>query len=74
MRLDRSGEPGYDRLARRNNTKAGNEQIAMEAKSEVTLVATVHQPDERLASLAAAQLPALAARYAEIVRDAHARR
>ncbi|MFL7811956.1 MAG: hypothetical protein ACK2UA_11550 [Anaerolineae bacterium] len=38
----------------------------MKAKSEVTLVATVHQPDERLASLAATQLPALAARYAAL--------
>jgi hypothetical protein len=66
VELDRAGEPGYDRLDGRNNTKAEDEQIAMAAKSEVTLVATVHQPDERLASLAAAQLPALAARYAAL--------
>jgi hypothetical protein len=39
----------------------------MEAKQEVTLVATVHQPNDRLASLAAAQLPALAARYARLI-------
>ena len=38
----------------------------MEAESRVSLVVTVHQPDERLAALAEAQLPALAARYAEI--------
>lgn len=32
----------------------------------VALVATVHQPDERLAGMIAAQLPALAARYAAL--------
>ena len=40
--------------------------IPMESRSSVTLVATVHQPDERLASLAEAQLPELAARYAAL--------
>jgi hypothetical protein len=35
----------------------------MAARSQVTLVATVHQPDERLTSLAEAQLPELVARY-----------
>ena len=39
---------------------------AMEAESRVSLVVTVHQPDEQLAALAEAQLPALAARYTEI--------
>jgi hypothetical protein len=38
----------------------------MEIRSGVTLVATVHQPDERLASLAEAQLPELVARYAAL--------
>jgi hypothetical protein len=38
----------------------------MNAESEVTLVATVHQPDERLVSLAEAQLPELVARYATL--------
>ena len=38
----------------------------MKIGSNVTLVATVHQPDERLLSLAEAQLPALAARYAGV--------
>ena len=39
----------------------------MEGRSNLTLIATVHQPDERLLSLAEAQLPALAARYAALV-------
>ncbi len=39
----------------------------MTTSSEVTLVATVHQPDERLVGLAAAQLPELAGRYAVMV-------
>jgi hypothetical protein len=39
----------------------------MKTRSEVTLAATVHQPDERLASLAEAQLPELAGRYAALV-------
>ena len=38
----------------------------MERRSSVTLVVTVHQPDERLASLAEAQLPELVARYAAL--------
>ncbi len=38
----------------------------MEAGSRVSLVVTVHQPDERLASLAEAELPALATRYSAI--------
>ena len=38
----------------------------MEAGSRVSLIVTVHQPDERLAILAEAQIPALAARYREI--------
>jgi hypothetical protein len=40
--------------------------MAMEARPEVALVATVHQPDERLATLAEAQLPALAAGYSAL--------
>jgi len=35
----------------------------MESRASVTLVATVHQPDDRLASLAEAQLPELVTRY-----------
>lgn len=38
----------------------------METESGVTLVATVHQPDERLLSLAEAQLPELTARYSGV--------
>ncbi|MFN2168661.1 MAG: hypothetical protein ACK2U9_20705 [Anaerolineae bacterium] len=38
----------------------------MTTRSEITLVATVHQPDERLASLAEAQLPELMRRYAAL--------
>ena len=38
----------------------------MEATPSVTLIATVHQPDERLASLAEAQLPELVTRYAAL--------
>lgn len=38
----------------------------MTTRSEVTLIVTVHQPDERLASLAEAQLPELARRYAAL--------
>lgn len=36
----------------------------MEAQHSVTLAVTIHQPDERLATLTATQLPALSARYA----------
>ncbi|MEJ2207795.1 MAG: hypothetical protein P8129_02015 [Anaerolineae bacterium] len=43
--------------------------------ASVALVATIHQPDERLAGLMEAQLPALARRYAALVaycsRDTH---
>ncbi len=39
------------------------DQRHMETGTSVTLLATVHQPDERLRSLAEAQLPELAARY-----------
>jgi hypothetical protein len=38
----------------------------METQPTVALVVTVHEPDERLAGLAAAQLPALAGRYAAL--------
>jgi len=38
----------------------------MEDGSRVSLIVTVHQPDERLATMAEAQVPALAASYAEI--------
>ena len=38
----------------------------METGSSVTLLATVHQPDERLLSLAEAQVPELVARYSEV--------
>lgn len=48
----------------------------MEIGSSVALVATVHQPDERLLSLAETQLPELAARYAGVTafcsRSTHA--
>jgi len=37
-----------------------------ETQPSVTLVVTVHEPDERLVSLAAAQLPALVGRYAAL--------
>jgi hypothetical protein len=40
--------------------------MATKVRPELALVATVHQPDGRLASLAEAQLPALAARYATV--------
>jgi hypothetical protein len=39
----------------------------MGTQPTVALAATVHQPDERLASMAKAQLPALVARYASVV-------
>ena len=38
----------------------------METRSSVTLIATVHQPDERLLDLAEAQVPELASRYAAL--------
>jgi hypothetical protein len=39
----------------------------MKSSSTVALAAPVHQPDERLAEMIAAQLPALAARYTALV-------
>jgi hypothetical protein len=42
------------------------ERRQMEIGAGVTLVATVHQPDERLLSLAQAQLPELATRYSAL--------
>ena len=41
--------------------------MPMEIRSSVTLVATVHQPDKRLLSLAGTQLPELATRYEALV-------
>jgi hypothetical protein len=40
--------------------------IHVEARPTVALVVTVHQPDERLAGMAGATLPALVARYARM--------
>ena len=52
--------------ARSADQSRGMNSRPMETRSGVTLVATVHQPDERLASLAEAQLPELVARYAAL--------
>lgn len=59
------------RRDRRNRASAADQSRGMnsrpmETRAEVTLVATVHQPDERLASLAEARLPELVARYAAL--------
>ena len=39
----------------------------MDTEPTVALVVTVHEPDERLAAVVAAHLPALASRYAQVV-------
>ena len=60
--------PRWDRQNRARSADQSREMdsMSMETRSGVSLVATVHQPDERLASLAEAQLPELVARYAAL--------
>jgi hypothetical protein len=47
--------------------RKGNRKKPMGTEPIVALAVTIHQPDERLAKMAEAQLPALATRYASLV-------